>query len=203
MNVARLTLSVFLITISTAAFGQSGQSGQSGAQKSFDSLKTLAGTWEGHVTTVPKMDGMGDMANVQITLRVTSRGNAIVHEMKAAGTADDPTRYDHPVTMLYMDGDRLLLTHYCDAGNRPRMEASASPDGKRVEFSFVDLSGGTQYGHMDHAVFTAIDANHHTEDWTYMMPGDKPVRAHMDLQRIDLQRTGLQHTKDSSALRGK
>ena len=203
MNVARLTLSVFLITLSTAAFGQSGQSGQSGAQKSFDSLKTLAGTWEGHVTTVPKMDGMGDMANVQITLRVTSRGNAIVHEMKAAGTADDPTRYDHPVTMLYMDGDRLLLTHYCDAGNRPRMEASASPDGKRVEFSFVDLSGGTQYGHMDHAVFTAIDANHHSEDWTYMMPGDKPVRAHMDLQRIDLQRTGLQHTKDSSALRGK
>jgi hypothetical protein len=197
MKVARLTLSVFLITLSSATFGQSG------AQKSFDSLKTLAGTWEGRVTTVPKMDGMGDMANVQITLRVTSRGNAIVHEMKATGTADDPTRYDHPVTMLYMDGDRLLLTHYCDAGNRPRMEANASPDGKKVEFSFVDLSGGNEHGHMYHAVFTAIDANHHSEDWTYMMPGDKPVRAHMDLQRIDLQRTDLQHTKDSSALPGK
>jgi len=32
-------------------------------------------------------------------------------------------------------------------------------------------------------VFTIIDANHHIEDWTYMMPGDKLVRAHMDLQR--------------------
>jgi hypothetical protein len=200
MKVARLMLSVFLITLSTATFGQPGQSG---AQKSFDGLKTLSGTWEGRVTTVPKMDGMGDMANVEITLRVTSRGNAIVHEMKAAGTADDPTRYDHPVTMLYMDGDRLLLTHYCDAGNRPRMEASASPDGKKVEFSFVDLSGGNEHGHMYHAVFTAIDANHHSEDWTYMMPGDKPVRAHMDLQRINLQRTDLQHTKDGSALPGK
>ena len=40
-----------------------------------------------------------------------------------------------------------------------------------------------QYGHMDHAVFTVIDANHHVEDWTYMEPGDKPVHAHIELQR--------------------
>jgi len=33
-------------------------------------------------------------------------------------------------------------------------------------------------------VFTIIDANHHIEDWTYMMPGDKPVRAHFELTRI-------------------
>ncbi len=126
---------------------------------------------------------MGDMSVVDISLRITSRGNAMVHEMKAAGTADDPTRYDHPVTMFYLDSDRLMLTHYCDAGNRPRMVARSSADGKTVEFDFLDLSGGTEYGHMHHAVFTFIDANHHTEDWTYMMPGDKPMRAHFDLQR--------------------
>jgi hypothetical protein len=63
------------------------------------------------------------------------------------------------------------------------MVAKTSPDGKSVEFNFLDLSGGTQNGHMDHAVFTLVDANHHTEDWTYIMPGDKPVRAHMDLAR--------------------
>jgi hypothetical protein len=38
---------------------------------------------------------------------------------------------------------------------------------------------------MYHAVFTIIDSNHHTEDWTYMMPGDKPVHAHLDLQRTN------------------
>jgi hypothetical protein len=57
------------------------------------------------------------------------------------------------------------------------MVARTSPDGKTVEFDFLDLSGDNQYGHMYHAVFTIIDANHHTEDWTYMMPGDKPLRA--------------------------
>jgi hypothetical protein len=85
--------------------------------------------------------------------------------------------------MLYLDGDRLLLTHYCDAGNRPRMTGTVSPDGKKVEFEFLDVAGNTQYGHMHHAVFTVIDANHHIEDWTYMMPGDKPVHAHLDLTR--------------------
>jgi hypothetical protein len=187
MKFLRLMLSIVLISSSTVAFAQPG------AQKSFDSMKALAGSWEGRVTTVPKAAAMGDNSNVEISLRVTSRGNALVHEMKAAGTADDPTRYDHPVTMLYLDGDRLLLTHYCDAGNRPRMVARSSPDGKKVEFDFLDLSGSNQNGHMYHAVFTIIDANHHTEDWTYMMPGDKPMQAHMDLER----------TKNGSGLPGK
>ena len=107
----------------------------------------------------------------------------MVHEMKEAGTADDPARHDHPITMFYLDSDRLLLTHYCDAGNRPRTSGKMSPDGKTVEFDFLDLSGGTQYGNMDHAVFTFVDANHHTEDWTYIMTGDKPVQAHFELAR--------------------
>jgi hypothetical protein len=64
------------------------------------------------------------------------------------------------------------------------MVARKSADGNTVEFDFADLSGGNEYGHMYHAVFTIIDANHHREDWTYMMPGDKPMHAHMDLKRV-------------------
>lgn len=167
------------------AFAQSSAkpAAPSEAQKSFDTLKTLAGAWEGPVTVVPPQPEMSDNKPVHLSLRVTSRGHAIVHEMQEAGTTLDPSKYDHPVTMFYLDGERLTLVHYCDAGNRPRMVARRSPDGKKVEFDFVDLSGGNQYGHMYHAVFTLLDANHHTEDWTYMMPGDKPVHAHMHLTR--------------------
>jgi hypothetical protein len=157
------------------------ESQKTDAEKSFTQMKSLAGKWEGRVTVTPKMPEM-DGALMEVTLRVTSRGNALVHEMKGAGEADDPARYDHPVTMLYRDGDRLLLTHYCDAGNRPRMTGKLSADGKKVEFEFLDVAGSTAYGHMHQAAFTAIDANHHTEDWTFMM-GDKPVQAHFDLQR--------------------
>jgi len=37
---------------------------------------------------------------------------------------------------------------------------------------------------MHHAVLTVIDADHHTEDWTYMMPGNQPMHAHFDLHRV-------------------
>jgi hypothetical protein len=177
MKPLRFLLCAVLLGLPIAAFAQAD------AQKSFDNLKTLAGVWRGAVTTNPPMHDMTQGTPMQVSLRVTSRGNALVHEMQEAGKPLDPTRYDHPVTMFFVDSNRLTLVHYCDAGNRPRMVARTSPDGKTVEFDFLDLSGGTQYGHMDHAAFTIIDANHHTEDWTYMMPGDKPVHAHLDLQR--------------------
>jgi hypothetical protein len=151
-------------------------------QKSFDTMKTFAGEWEGPVA-VPEMPEMSDGKPIHVSLRVTSRGNVVVHEFQEANTPLDATKYDHPVTMLYVDGDKLNLIHYCDAGNRPHMVARPSPDGKKIEFDFADLSGGNEYGHMYHAVFTYIDANHHTEEWTYMMPGDKAIHAHMDLQR--------------------
>ena len=164
-------------------WGTASAAGESEAQKSFTQLKTLAGTWQGPVTATPPQQDWNNKP-VHVSMRVTSRGNTLVHEMAEPGAQDDPTRTDHPVTMFYLDGDRLLLTHYCDAGNRPRMAARVSPDGKTVEFDFVDVTGNLQYGHMQHAVFTIIDANHHTEDWTYLEPGDKPVHAHMDLKRV-------------------
>jgi hypothetical protein len=77
-----------------------------------------------------------------------------------------------------------MLTHYCDAGNRPRMVAKSSPDGKTIEFEFLDVTGNMQYGHMHGAMFTLIDADHHIEDWTFMV-GEKPVRAHFDLHRTN------------------
>jgi hypothetical protein len=180
--VAALMLSFASVTLAQMDAQKVGEQPASEAQKSFDTMKTLAGTWEGKVTTVPQM-GDAENAPVQITMRITSRGNALVHEMKAAGTPEDPSKYDHPVTMIYLQGDHVELVHYCDAGNRPRMTGKASADGKTVEFEFVDLTGPTDHGHMNHAVFTMMDANHHTEDWTYMMPGDKPMHAHFDLQR--------------------
>jgi hypothetical protein len=173
-----LSAAVLLLAMSlapTAALAQSD------AQKSFTQLKTLAGVWKGSITTTPPMPEMDGKA-MWVTLRVTSRGNALIHEMKDPSKPDD-VEHDDPITTMYLDGGRLLLTHYCDAGNRPRMSAKLSPDGKTVEFELVDVSGGNENGHMHHSVFTLIDANHHTEDWTYMMPGDKPVLAHLDLQR--------------------
>ncbi len=186
MKSRHITLLILLALLPASAVAQSAvhqhesaaPAVASDAQAAFRTLKTLAGSWAGQLTTTPKAPSV-DGTFAQFSLRVASRGNSLVHEMSVGGLPD------HPVTMFYLDGDRLTLTHYCDAGNRPRMVGRVSPDGKTLEFDFVDLAGGNETGHMHHAVFTLIDDNHHTEEWTYMMPGDKPVRAHFDLRRTN------------------
>src|SRR5258708_6544810 len=174
MKSLHLILAVVLMSLSTMASAQAeahkmdaakAAAPKSDAQISFDTLKTLAGKWEGpvNVPEAPQMSGGGP---IHISLRLTSRGHTLVHELQEGGTPLDATKYDHPVTMLYLDGDQLTLVHYCDAGNRPRMTGKMSPDGKTVEFEFADISGDPRY-HMHHAVFTLVDANHHLEDWTF------------------------------------
>ncbi|HVO56915.1 MAG TPA: hypothetical protein VMT51_04380 [Dongiaceae bacterium] len=178
MKSLRVICPALLLLACTAAFAQhemKNETPQSQAEQSFAKLKTLAGTWTGKVTVAehPEMTGPMD----RVTFRVTSLGNALMHEMTTAQRPDDP------ITMIYLDGDRLLLTHFCDAGNRPRMTGKVSPDGKTFQFEMVDITGSTKYGHMRGVVFTQVDADHHTEDWTFVEPGDTIVHAHMDLER--------------------
>ena len=202
MKLLRFTMFVVLLSLSAVAFAQSDAQKSDAyksevqkpaapqsdaqrsapapapteAQKSFDAMKSLAGSWEGRpkvVPPVPEMDGK----IAQVNFRVASRGHTLMHDLKIEGIPDNP------ITMLVVDADRLLLTHYCDGDNRPRMVGKMSADGKTVEFDYLDISGNLNHGHMHHAVFTFVDENHHTEDWTYMMPGDKPMRVHFDLLR--------------------
>src|SRR6202140_2133567 len=141
MKSLRFMVSVVLMSLSAVAFAQSdGQKSSvapvpSEAQKSFATMKSLAGEWEGPVTG-PEMPEMSGGKPIHASLRVTSRGNVLVHEIQEAGTPLDATKYDHPATMLYGDGHQFTLVHYCDAGNRPRMVGKMSPDGKTVEFDF-------------------------------------------------------------------
>jgi len=167
-------LTILIILVATAAVALPQQmpmpktSGpQSDAQKAFEKLKTLAGSWEGSIMGMP----------AQVTIRVTSSGNAILHEGTLSG------KQDNPITMLYVDSDRLLLTHYCDSGNRPRMQGKLSPDGKTVIFDFLDVSGNAQRFLMHDAAFTLIDANHHIEEWTYILSGKQPIRGRGEFQR--------------------
>lgn len=138
---------------------------QSDAKKAFEKLKTLAGSWEGTI---------GDLST-QVTIRVTSAGGAIMHDAFMAST--------NKITMMYLEGDRLFVTHYGGEGNRPRFEGKLSADGKSVEFSFLDVAGGTQRGLMKRMTFTLVDANSHIIEVTYMLPDGKAVEARGEFHR--------------------
>lgn len=144
---------------------------QSDAKKAFEKMKALAGSWQGTV--------MGKSIN--ITIRVASSGHAILHE----ATAGSPPP-DREMTMFYLDGDRLLANHYCDGGNLARWEGKMSPDGKSIEFSFLDVAGGTRGGYLRGMVFTVIDANRHSITAPFILPDGKPIELRGDFQRVNV-----------------
>jgi hypothetical protein len=92
---------------------------------------------------------------------------------------------EDPITMFHLDGERLVLTHYCDAGNQPRMVATTSPDGKTITFNFLDATNllSSQMGYMQRVVFSLIDADHHTEMWEFATADGKQMGGLLDLKR--------------------
>jgi len=160
MKPARIAITLLLVLATSAAFAASA------AQKSFEELKSLDGSWEGKAP---------DGQTVQVAYRVTGNGSAVMSEIK--GHAD-------MISMFNLDGDRLLMTHYCGAGNQPRMVASTSPDGKTLTFDFLDATNlaSPDDGHMTRLVLSMPDANHHTEEWIYSDHGKQETEV-FDLWR--------------------
>lgn len=140
----------------------------SDAKIAFTKLKALSGLWQGTIMGVP----------INLTIRAASSDTAILYE---AHTEKGPP--DHEITMFYVEEDRLLATHYCDAGNRARLEGKISPDGKGIEFSFLDVAGSTKGGLVRRMVFTPADANSHIEEFTFIMPNGKPIELRGEFRR--------------------
>lgn len=145
---------------------------QSEAQKAFEKMKTLSGSWQGTIMDIP----------INITIRLASSRKAILHEATTEGGRPP----DHEITMFYLDEDRLLATHYCDGGNRARFEGKMSPDEKSLEFSFLDVAGSTKGGLVKRMVFNIIDANKHVIEFTFIKPDGKPIELRGEFQRTPL-----------------
>jgi len=160
MKTVRIAVTLLFWFVTSAAFAASA------AQKSFEELKALDGTWEGK-----SLNGQP----LEVAYRVTSNGSAIMSEIKGK---------EDMISMFNLDGDRVLLTHYCAVGNQPRMVASPSPDGKTITFHFLDATNlaTPDAGHMNRLVISMADANHHTEEWVYNDHG-KEMKEVFDLWR--------------------
>jgi len=140
----------------TLLFASSIALAQSDAQKVLDRFKAMAGTWEGKTAKgAPVVD----------TYNVTAGGTAVMGENKMGN--------EDMLSLFYVDGDGLMMTHFCPSGNQPRMRATISPDLKTVTFDFVDATNlpNLQAGHMSHAVYVFTDVSHYNEDWTWLEDG--------------------------------
>lgn len=141
----------------------------SASAKQFDAIKSLVGTWEGY------KDGERDQP-VVLSYEL-SGGGSVVLEKIFKGTPKEM------VTAYHLNGNKLMLTHYCMLQNQPRMQAVRNGDADKISFHFID---GTNMNakkdmHMHDLTLTRVSANELKQDWT-VYEGKKPVR----FQRLSL-----------------
>ena len=164
-----MTRSARIATVIVLALAAATALAQSDAQKAFASIKNMPGSWEGTANNGHALE---------VTFKVVSGGSAVMSEIMGHGP-------ENMVSMIHLDGpNRLLMTHYCGAGNQPRMQASVSSDGKTITFTYFDATNlaTPDAGHMQKMVLTMLDDNHHTEEWTYADHG-KEMKELFDLHR--------------------
>jgi len=139
-------LSAFLgLVLAAASLGAADAGGSS-----WDAMKTLVGEWSGTAEGRP----------VSVSYRLVSNGTALMENLNGGHDAD-------MITMYTPDGAVLLATHYCSAGNQPRMRAKASNGGKSIDFQFVDAANVTDASEvMQRLVVTFVDAKHFDQQWT-------------------------------------
>jgi len=120
----------------------------------FDQIKSLVGHWEGSTT-----DGKKGQASYELI----SNGSVV---MERLSSPNEPEM----ITMYSLDGDRILVTHYCSAGNQPTMQTAASPAANgKLDFTFLRLAGAKSpdEGHMVSLSVAMPDKNHLNQVWTF------------------------------------
>lgn len=134
----------------------------------FGKIKSLAGEWKGT---------RGDGKAVTIVYEVISNGSTVMERMMPE---DEPNM----VTMYHLDGDDLLMTHYCAVNNQPRMKSVHSDETNVVKFELKDITNlaNESDGHMTKMAITFKDSDHIAHLWTYAHEG-KEQAAPFDLER--------------------
>ena len=124
------------------------------ADKIMERLKSLEGDWMA-------IDEQGEVTEqVGARFRLTASGSAL-QELMFPGTPHEM------LNVYHMDGERVLMTHYCSAGSQPRLEVvpAEKDDGLLLKFeSITNLESPTAH-FMHHAEYQWEGENRLTTYW--------------------------------------
>ena len=127
-----------------------------------EKLKGLEGDWT-------MLDENGeDTGVIGSTFRISSGGSVLVEVM----APDSPDGHEM-FNMYHADGERVLMTHYCAAGNQPRLEVIATDEGNRLELRFESITNlaSPDTGHMHQAEYIFHGDDRLTTRWQSMQDG--------------------------------
>jgi hypothetical protein len=126
---------VAFIVVMAAALSRIVADEKSPSAMAFERLKSLVGTWE----TVEKGSKRPGLA----TYTLTGGGKVLMEVMGGMATA------------YHLDKGTLVLTHFCGAGNQPRMRVKTiENDGRHFVFEMYDI---TNHANPDSYYSSALD----------------------------------------------
>lgn len=143
------------------------------ASEAFDQLKSLAGTWHGK-------GGEGEQTMKLVhEFRISANGSVVMETMS-------PGTEHEMINMYHLNGDELVLTHYCAGANQPTMRLDRSAS-KPNTMKF-DFTGGTNFdpatdGHIHAAELVIVDENTLESNWTAYNAGQEAGTMQFTLKR--------------------
>jgi hypothetical protein len=125
----------------------------SSAIQAFVQMKRAVGEWTG---TSEWTGSKTPKAKMDAKYYLTGKGSAMVEDLIMDGQPMMTTVY-------HLDGSDLRMTHYCAAGNQPRLKADSIDQGKKtIHFSYLDATNlsGESAPHVVGLVWQLPDDDH-------------------------------------------
>lgn len=140
-----------LATISMTAVADEQNTGIPAAPTNagFEKMKRLVGTWV-------QADEEGKPTDTVVSVIKLTAGGSAIHETLFPGQPQEM------ISLYTVEGNDLVLTHYCMLGNQPRLKADVKSAANQIKF---DFAGGANLDpkkdkHMHAATLTILDDDH-------------------------------------------
>ena len=165
-----IRLSVVIIAMALV-LGAPVVAGDIDAKTAFEKMKTLAGDWKSGVSE-------GDH-KVHHAVQVSANGSVVMETM-------NPGTPHEMINMYHLDGEELVLTHYCAGGNQPTMQLDR--EASTPTMLIFDFTGGTNLDpavdqHIHNAQITWDGDDRIESKWFSYAAGKQAGEMTFDLKR--------------------
>jgi hypothetical protein len=176
MRSSLAVLTALMIATPATSGPAAAQTEPSPAARAFDRLESLAGHW----TYRDSLDYNTGAPRPEVVVGIVAYelvANATTIQETVNGPGHDVADM---ISMIRVDGDRLVLDHYCSSGTQPRL-VSRGLEGDVIRFAF---ESGTSIptsttGHIHEATFTFLPGGGFESRWTWREPG----KTHIGVRR--------------------
>jgi hypothetical protein len=117
---------------------------QNNSERAFATYKSLNGRWA--------IESNGKTLQIEMRYEVGSKESIVTEQ------------FGKELSVIYLDGENLLMTHFCNAGNQPRLRLKEGAQPGVLEFEMFDITNlkDASTPHVQRIVYKVIDGSRMT-----------------------------------------